>query len=156
MPKTRRKLDVVCPNKKCRCYAKKGLRNIVRNGKKANGTQNYKCAECGTQFVRTRGTILYHKKLRRNDIAQLCRNLTETNSFRGVARATKHNKNTVCAYVKLMGQHCEEVNDLLIRDVKLGTHEIDELWTFIKKNKRGAPKLGSVTRNPVTRTAIST
>ena len=59
MPKKRRKLDVVCSNKKCRCYNKKDLKNIVRNGKKQNGTQNYKCAECGKQFVRTKGTPLY-------------------------------------------------------------------------------------------------
>ena len=136
MPKKRRKLDVVCQNKECKCYNKNGLKNIVRNGKKQNGTQNYKCTECGTQFVRTKGTIFYHKKLKKNDVAGISRHIVETNSFRGIARETKHNKNTICSYVNLIAQHCEQFNDILIHDLKLGTHEIDEFWSYVKKNKR--------------------
>ena len=109
---------MVCPNKDCRCYKKKDLRSIVRNGKKQNGTQNYKCAECGMQFVRTKGTIFYHKRLKKEEVVNICRHLVETNSFRGVARETKHNKNTICAYVDLIARHCEEVNTMLLRDVK--------------------------------------
>ena len=51
MPKKRRKLDVVCLNSKCSCFNKKGLKNVVRNGKKANGVQNYKCTECGGAWL---------------------------------------------------------------------------------------------------------
>lgn len=136
MPRKRRKLDVFCQNHKCRCYNKKGLKNIVRNGKRQNGTQYYKCTSCNVSFVRTKGTIFYHKKLKKKDVAEVCRHLVETNSFRGVARQTKHNKNTICSYVNLIAKHCEQVNDFLIHDVKLGKHEADELWSFVKKNKR--------------------
>jgi len=136
MPKKRRKLDVFCQNSECRCYNKKGLKNIVRNGKRQNGTQYYRCTECGVSFVRTKGTIFYHKKLNKNDVVEISRHLVETNSFRGVARETKHNKNTICSYVDLIARHCEQFNDVLIHDLKLGTHEIDEFWSFVKKNKR--------------------
>ena len=156
MPKARRKLDVVCLNKECRCYGKSEIKNVVRNGKKLNGTQNYKCTECNTQFVRTKGTIFFHKKLKKKEVANICRHLVETNSMRGIARSTQHNKNTVCAYVGLIADHCEAVNDFLIKDVRLGTHEIDELWTFVKKNNRGAKKHSSATRSRATRTATST
>ena len=150
--KKRRKLDVACPNKVCRCFNKIGLKNIVRNGKKENGTQNYKCAECGTQFVRTRGTIFYHKKLKKDDVIEISRHLVETNSFRGVARETKHNKNTICSYVGLIAQHCEQFNTILIKDLKLGTHEIDEFWSFVKKNKRTLSASTLKTLNKVMRT----
>ena len=136
MPKKRRKLDVSCQNPKCRCCNKKGLKNIVRNGKRANGTQNYVCRECGKAFVRTKGTILYHKKLKKKDIVEICRHIVVTNSFRGIARETKHNKNTICSYVDLIAHHCEQANDILLKDVKLGVNEIDEFWSFVKKNKR--------------------
>ena len=152
MPKKRRKLDVVCQNKQCRCYSKEGLKNIVRNGKKENGTQNYKCTECTTQFVRTKGTIFYHKKLKKKDIVEISRHLVETNSFRGVARETKHNKNTICSYVGLIAQHCEQFNDLLIHDLKLGTHEIDEFWSYVKKNKKTLSSSTLKTLNKAMRT----
>jgi transposase-like protein len=125
MSRKRRKLDVSCQNPKCSCFEKKGLKNIVRNGKKQNGTQNYKCMECGVSFVRTKGTLFYHKKLRVKDVAEICRHLVETNSFRGVARETLHNKNTICAYVDLIARHCEKVNEILLNDIKIGVHEVD-------------------------------
>ena len=136
MPKKRRKLDVFCQNLNCRCYNKKDMKNIIRNGKRANGTQYYKCTECGVSFVRTKGTMFYHKKLNKKDVAEISRHIVETNSFRGIARETKHNKNTICSYVGLIAQHCEQFNDMLIHDLKLGTHEVDEFWSFVKKNKK--------------------
>ena len=156
MPKKRRKLDVFCKNLKCRCFNKKSLKNIIRFGKKQNGTQNYKCTECNVQFVRTKVTLLYHKKLNKKDIAEMCRHLVETNSFRGIGRETKHNKNTICAYVNLIAQHCEKVNDFLIKDVKLGVHEIDELWSYVKKNKKKLPNNFSQTLKRAMRTATLT
>lgn len=140
MPKKRRKLDVVCQNPECKCYNKKDLKNIVRNGKKANGVQNYLCRECGVAFVRTKGTMFYHKKLKKKDVVEIATHMVETNSLRGIGRQTHHNKNTICSYASLIAKHCEEFNDILITDVKLGFHEIDELWSFVKKNKKMLPK----------------
>ena len=156
MPKKRRKLDVVCQNSECRCFNKKEEKNIVRNGKRANGTQYYRCTECGVSFVRTKGTIFYHKKLDKKNVAEICRHLVETNSFRGIGRETKHNKNTICAYVNLIAQHCEKVNDFLFKDVKLGVHEIDELWSYVKKNKKKLPNNFSQTLKRAMRTAALT
>jgi len=156
MPKKRRKLDVTCLNPKCKCCNRLELKNIVRNGKRANGTQYYKCTECGVSFVRTKGTIFYNKRLKKKDVADICRHLVETNSFRGVARQTKHNKNTICSYVDLIAKHCKQVNDFLLKDIKLGTHEIDEFWSFVKKNKRTLPRNFSQTLSKAMRTATLT
>lgn len=155
MPKKRRVLDVFCQNVKCRCFNKTGLKNIVRNGKKANGTQNYKCTECGVSFVRTKGTMFYHKRLSKKDVTDICRHVVETNSLRGVARELQFNKNTVCSYVGLIAQHCEQVNDILLNDIKLGVHEVDEIWTFVKKNKKGLSPAVLRTLNKVMRTHTS-
>jgi transposase-like protein len=156
MPKKRRVLDVFCQNEQCSYFNKKGLKNIVRNGKRANGTQYYKCTECGVSFVRTKGTILYHKKLRKKDLVELCKHFVETNSFRGVARTTGFNKNTVCSYAGLIAQHCEQVNDVLLQDIKLGVHEIDEFWSYVKKNKKMLPRNFSQTLKKAMRTLTST
>jgi transposase-like protein len=152
MPKKRRKLDVLCLNSKCRSFNKKGLKNIVRNGKRANGTQNYLCRDCGVAFVRTKGTLFYNKKLKKKDVIELAKHITETNSLRGIARQTNHNKNTVCDYVESIAKHCEEVNTILIKDVKLGVNEIDEFWSYVKKNKKKLPRNFSVTLSKAMRT----
>jgi transposase-like protein len=138
MPKKRRKLDVVCSNKKCRCCNKKGLKNIVRNGKKQNGTQNYKCSECGKQFVRTKGTPLYYSKLPKKEVKNICNHFVEKNSFRGVARETKHSLNAVYRVADKVGKHCEKVDEEFLVNLNLDMVEADEIFSFIKKRRKTA------------------
>ena len=138
MPKKRRKLDVICQNKKCKCYNKKGLKNIVRNGKKKNGTQNYKCTECNIQFVRTKGTPLYYSKLPKKEVKNICNHFVEKNSFRGVARATKHSLNAIYRVADKVGEHCEKVDEELLVDLNLSMVEADEIFSFIKKRRKTA------------------
>jgi hypothetical protein len=32
--------------------------------------------------------------------------------------------------------HCEQVSEILLRDLKLSQVQVDELWTFVKKNTK--------------------
>lgn len=136
MPKKRRKLDVKCLNKKCNFFNKKGNKNIVRNGKKKNGTQNYLCRECGQQFVRTKGTPLYNSKLPKKEVKKICDNLVEKSSFRGVARATRHSLNAIYRVADKVGKHCEKLNNDFLVDLELDVIEADEIYSFIKKKRR--------------------
>lgn len=136
MPKKRRKLDVVCSNKECKCCNKKGLKNIVRNGKKQNGTQNYKCTECNVQFVRTKGTPLYCSKLPIKEVKNICGHFVEKNSFRGVARETKHSLNAIYRVADKVGKHCEKVDEEFLVDLDLDMVEADEIFSYIKKRRK--------------------
>jgi transposase-like protein len=147
-----RKLDVACPNKNCRTYNKVGLRNIVRNGKQSNGTQKYKCTECGRNLVRTINTPFFHKHLSKKEIISISKQFVEKSSFRGVARSTGHHLDTIRSLASDVAQHCEAVTEFLLHDVKLGTHEIDEFWNFVKKNKKKLPINFSQTLNRAMRT----
>ncbi len=136
MPKERRILDVKCPNPKCRHFNKRGLKNIVRNGKKQNGTQNYLCRDCGTQFVRTKGTPLYCSKLSKKEVKNICNHFVEKNSFRGVARSTKHALNTIYRVADKIGKHCEKIDEEFLVDLNLDMVEADEMFSFIKKRRK--------------------
>ena len=47
-------------------------------------------------------------------------------------------KDTVASWLKRAGEHCEEVTDYLLRDLKLSQVQIDEIWSFVKKQKSEA------------------
>ena len=136
MPKKRRKLDVFCQNPECKNFNKKGLKNIVRNGKKKNGTQNYKCTTCNVSFVRTKGTPLYYSKLPKKEVMNICNHFVEKNSFRGVARSTKHSLNAIYRVADKVGKHCEKVDEEYIQDLNLSMVEADEIFSFIKKRRK--------------------
>lgn len=138
MPKKRRKLDVVCLNSKCRHYSKKGLKNIVRNGKKPNGTQNYKCTSCNVCFVRTKGTPLYYSKLSKKEMKNICSHFVEKNSLRGAARMSKHSLNAIYRVADKVGKHCEKIDEEFLVDLDLDIVEADEIFSFIKKRKKTA------------------
>ena len=88
MPRQPKKLNIACTNKNCRAYNRVKLGNIILYGHKMNGTRNYKCTECGRQFVRTKGTPFYWRKLPKKEVIRICKLFVEKLSFRAIARAT--------------------------------------------------------------------
>src|SRR3989338_1362707 len=147
-----RKLDVSCPNKKCRAYNKIGLKNIIRFGSQPNGTQRYRCTDCKRTFARTINTPFFRKHLSKREIINISKQFVEKSSFRGVARSTGHHLDTIRNLASDVAEHCEAVTEFLLHDVKLGTHEIDEFWNFVKKNKKMLPTNFSRTLSKAMRT----
>jgi transposase-like protein len=149
-----RKLDVSCPNSSCRVFNKLGMLNVIRKGKQKNGTIRYQCTDCNRTFARTINTPFFHKHMSKNEIITISKQFVEKNSFRGVARSTGHHLDTIRKLATDVANHCEKVNEFLLKDVKLGTHEIDEFWSFVKKNKKMLPKNFSQTLKKVTHIRI--
>src|SRR3989338_8954215 len=85
-------------------------------------------------------------------LVNISKQFVEKNSFRGIARATGHHLDTVRSLASDAAKHCEAVTDFLLKDVKLGTYEIDEFWNFVKKNKKTLPKTFARTLSRVMRT----
>ena len=131
---------LACPNKECTLWKIISKGNIVKNGCKDNGTQIFKCTNCGKQFVETYGTVLYGKKMKKKEVARICELFTEKLSFRAVARVTHHKLDTIRNLAEDMANHAKETNEFLLHDLKLNTIEVDEIWTFVKKNKKILPK----------------
>jgi IS1 family transposase/transposase-like protein len=112
-------IEIPCP----RCHGT----SIVRNGKKRNGTQNYRCTDCGRQFIadaqRTyRGTCSWITAL-------IKRLLVRGGGIRDTAAILKVSVNKVLQTLA--------ASDYEIQPKK--THydnlEIDEFWTYIGKKK---------------------
>ena len=137
--KEKRLYNFFCQNKECRAYGKKNLDNLVSNGHDRNGTRKLICTECKKSFNETKGTPFFGKHLSKREIIAISKQFVEKSSFRGVARSTGHHLDTIRSLASDVAEHCESVTEFLLHDVKLGTHEIDEFWNFVKKNKKKLP-----------------
>ncbi|MBN2266764.1 MAG: IS1 family transposase [Candidatus Babeliaceae bacterium] len=155
MPRKPKKLNVSCPNTQCRSHNKVKMGNIILYGHKMNGTRNYRCTECGRQFVRTVGTAFYWRKLPKKEVVRICKLLVERLSFRAIARVTHHKLDTIAHLAEDIAQHCEAVTDWLLHDVGLNPIEVDEMWSYVKKNKKKLSPQTLKTMNKVTRTLTS-
>lgn len=129
--------DFFCPNKNCVDYGKRNNGNIrVKDHYGKNRITLLACKTCKKSFSETRGTIFFRLHTPKEKVLQVLAILAEKGSVRGTGRATGVDKDTVSAWLKKAGEHCEEVTEHLFRDLNLSQVQIDELWTFVKKKQK--------------------
>ena len=62
--------------------------------------------------------------------------LLEGNSVRSTERMTGVHRDTICRLLVQVGDHCAEVMNSTMRNLKLGFVECDEIWTWVLKKQR--------------------
>jgi hypothetical protein len=110
--------------------------NIVRYGRDKNGKQRFKCKTCDSVFVETKNTVFYNRKLSEDQIIMICKLLVEKNGIRAIERIMEIHRDTVSDVIEDLARHARDVTDFLIKNVGLTKVQVDELWSFVKKNKR--------------------
>jgi len=136
MARPRSKIKVVCQNEVCSHFQKENGRDIIKRGKNRAGNKQYYCFHCEKYFVETKGTPLYNRKLKERKIKAICKELVEKKGVRAVSRTLHVNKNTVCTLLDDLAKHAIKMTNYLVHDLGLSAYEVDELWTFVKKNKK--------------------
>jgi transposase-like protein len=129
--------DFYCLNKNCPDYGKKGKGNI--RVKEIYGPKNralLRCNTCTHCFSETRGTIFFGLKTSDDEILRTLALVPEKGSIRGTARATGHDKDTICRWLDVAGAHCQEITDYFFQELELSQVQIDEIWSYIKKRKK--------------------
>nr|QNO53618.1 hypothetical protein NGENPBHE_00018 [Methanosarcinales archaeon ANME-1 ERB6] len=86
--------------------------------------------------METNGTPLYRKQMSESEIIDICKHLVEKNGIRSIERITGHHRDTIGRLLEDMAEHAEEMNGYLIKNIGLTPFECDELWSFVKKNKK--------------------
>lgn len=136
MARHRGKINVVCQNKKCTHFGKETNKDIIKKGKNRAGHKQYYCLHCRSYFVETKGTPLYQRKLGEKKIKQLCKELVEKKGIRAVERTIGIHRDTIGSYLSAFSEHATSISKYLTKNLELSTYEVDEFWSFVKKNKR--------------------
>ena len=131
-------IDEACPNKDCGTYGQVGLGNIVGNGtyQTRNGrVRKYVCRSCGTSFCGRKNTAFFDFKTKNEKVLLALKMIVKGMSMRGVAEILETKLDTVRNWVQRAAEHSEEVNDVLLKEMKVSKVELDELWTFVQKKQ---------------------
>jgi hypothetical protein len=121
-----------CDQKFCRDFGKIGAHNIKIYSHAEN---RYYCATCHHTFNADKGTFFDTLRTDRNVLLDGVAMLVERNSLRAISRIQHCKPNTVLHWLDLAGQHAAAVSKHFIRGLHLTQAQIDELWTFVKKNR---------------------
>ena len=133
-------LDITCPNPKCKQYGKKGLGNVVSNGtyrtRSTGKARLFLCRTCGKAFSSRSGTAFFDLRSPRKKVLMGLRLLAEGLGLRGTSRVLEIKLDTIRRWLATAALHCEQVSNMLVRDLNLSQVQVDELWTFVKKNTK--------------------
>ena len=128
-------IDEACPNKECGMYGQVGQGNITGNGtyQTRNGrVRKYVCRSCGITFCGRKNTAFFNFKTNDEKVLLALKMIVKGMSMRGVADVLEIKLDTVRNWVHRAAEHSEEVNAVLLKEMKV---ELDELWTFRSKKQ---------------------
>jgi transposase-like protein len=133
-------LDIACPNPNCRQHGKKALGNVVSNGtyrtRSTGKARLFLCRTCGKAFSSRSGTAFFDLRSPRKKVLMGLRLLAEGLGLRGTSRVLEVKLDTIRRWLATAALHCEQVSDMLVQDLNLSQVQVDELWTFVKKNTK--------------------
>jgi transposase-like protein len=136
MARPKSKNRAVCQNENCPYFRKEKGKDITKQGKNYAKHQRFLCKHCKVVFVETKGTPLYNRKLSERKIKALCKELVEIKGIRAVERTLHIHRDTIGSYLSAFAEHAKEISGYLTKDLGLSSYELDEFWTFVKKNKK--------------------
>ena len=92
------------------------------------------CKECRGSFCERSGTIFYDLRSAEEKVLMALKLLVKGMPLRGVAEVMEVKLDTVRHWLKVAAEQSEEVNALLVKELKVSQVELDALWSFVKKN----------------------
>jgi transposase-like protein len=137
--------DIVCVNEACPNHNKPGTDSIVSNGTyptRSGRVRKFICRACGAVFCERQGTAFYDIRSPEDRVVLALKLILQGLSLRGVSNVLGVKLDTVRLWLTRSARHSEQVNDVLIKEIKVNRVELDELWRFVrKKNFRGWQKV---------------
>ena len=108
-----------------------------KHGKNRNGSQRYRCAECGRTYSDEAENRIEGTTIPVPEIVKVLQLLVEGCSVRSIERITGHHRDTILKLMVLAGEKCERLMGRLIVNVPVKDVQADEIWGFVgKKQKR--------------------
>jgi transposase-like protein len=137
-------VNIACPNGRCRGDNKPGTGSVVSNGTystKSGRVHKYICRACGVVFCERQSTAFYDIRSSEDKVILALKLILHGMSLRAVSNVLQVKLDTVRFWLTRSAGHAEQVNDVLVKQIKVNRVELDELWSFVrKKNFRGWQK----------------
>src|SRR6266496_2408239 len=124
-----------CRNKRCAGCGQMGVEATVRHWGSDCREPRLRCERCGWMYEARDATayVGIRTDLRIYELG--AKLLAEGMSIRATARVLGVDKDTVCAWLCQLGEHCTRVAAYHFRQLHLTECQLDELWTFVHKKE---------------------
>jgi len=100
-----------------------------------NGVPRFRCPQCGQLVSARLGTASAGLRTAEWTYQSGARHLAEGSSLRATGRLLNLDKDTVCHWLRRLGEQCNQLMSYFFRNLHLSECQRDELWTFIYKKE---------------------
>ena len=112
-----------------------------KHGKTSKGSQRYRCAACRRTFTDTFDTLYYRRQVTPEQVEIILQAHAGGSSLWGISRIGKRAYGTVVDIavvdiVRKASYKGQLVNNEEVKDVECRQITADEMWSFVKKQKR--------------------
>jgi transposase-like protein len=121
-----------CDNASCPDRGKIGADNIKIH---SYAERRFRCTTCQRTFSADKGTGFETRRTPRPILLDVVVMRVERHSLRAVSRIKPGKTDAALHWLDLAGQQGAAVHRHLVRDVHPTQVQVDELWSFVKKNK---------------------
>lgn len=126
-----------CPHEECPDFGKEGAENLRVHDRYGSGEwARLKCKTCGRTFSERQGTPLFRLHIPEEKVVQILILVTRGASLRTTEEAVGVDQNTVMRVVKVAGEHAKWFHEHMVRNLKVGQVQADEIYTYVKKRRR--------------------
>lgn len=122
-----------CDNASCPDSSKVSAGNIKVH---SYVERRFYCTTCRRTFSADKGTFFETLRTPRPRLLDAVSMMVERNSLRAISRIKHCKVDAALHWLELAGQQGAAVNHQFIRQLRLTQVQIDELWSFVKKNRR--------------------
>lgn len=128
--------NVACLNEKCKHFNKSNSGYIVSNGTyltQSGRLHKYICRACRSVFCERKSTAFYDIRSDENKVILALKLILQGMSLRAVSNVLEVKLDTVRFWLTRSATHAEQVNEVLVKKIKVNKVELDELWSFVRK-----------------------
>lgn len=121
-----------CDKPNCQMYRKVGGAHIRIF---SHAARRLYCVVCGQTWSFDKGTAFAGLRSSHETVVKTLAHLVERNSLRATGRLMEHPVNTVLDWLEAAGAHSAAFSEHWLRNLSVTYAQVDELWTFVQKNK---------------------
>lgn len=121
-----------CDNASCFDVGKIDIGNVKVH---SYTERRFYCTTCRCTFSADKGTFFETLRTPRPILLDAVAMMVERNSLRAISRIKRRKVDAVLHWLELAGQPGAALNRHFIRNLHLTQVQIDELWSFSKKNR---------------------
>jgi len=130
--------ELCCVNPSCSGFEQKAAGNLsVRKGK-GSRWRILRCSACRREFSERSGTALWGSRLPPEKFISTAEHIKEQVGVRATSRLVGVSTKTVTRIARLSGRHGRELHELKVNEIEVEEVQMDEKWSFVKKNRKTA------------------